>query len=148
MDILKILDLIFPFADILCRLMPNVKPFLRENLIRLNDKAAIHECLVEPIPRAAWELVYNYKNPTQLISELGNRLTLNQISGGRNGMLSASPPDDVFADKLSAPKSSNHSLENILIKLSNFASEGEEAALEKKILAFTPIFSKKRIFKK
>jgi phosphoinositide-3-kinase regulatory subunit 4 len=143
-DILKILDEIFPFADILCRLMPNVKPFLRENLIRLSDKAAIHECLVEPIPRAAWDLVYSYEHPTELIRKLQDNQTLDKLGGGRNASFLQAEDPPLKPLKIS----SKSAVDNIVRKLANFANEGEEGILEEKIIAFQPILEKKMIVKR
>lgn len=127
--------------------MPYVKPFLRENLIRLSDKAAIHECLVEPIPRSAWDLVYLYENPAELFESLGITRTFDKLSGGRHGLFSTSPPLDseVLTRKQSKLPSRTDS---IVRKLANFANEGEEGILEEKIMAFAPILLKKVIIKK
>uniref|UniRef100_A0AC34GB87 PXA domain-containing protein n=1 Tax=Panagrolaimus sp. ES5 TaxID=591445 RepID=A0AC34GB87_9BILA len=143
-DILKILDEIFPFADILCRLMPNVKPFLRENLIRLSDKAAIHECLVEPIPRAAWDLVYSYEYPIELIQKLQYNQTLDKLGGGRNAAAFERESQPTKPSK----SSSKSTVDNVVRKLANFANEGEEGILEEKIIAFQPILEKKIIVKR
>ena len=117
-------------------MIPHVKPFLRENLIRLNDKAAIHECLVQPIPRVAWDLVYGYRYPEDLLRELRSRRTLNQLGGGSNAFFSTEP-----TIKYSSSKASG--LDIVMRKLCNCVDEGEEDSLDEKILAFEPILTKK-----
>uniref|UniRef100_A0A914Z677 Non-specific serine/threonine protein kinase n=1 Tax=Panagrolaimus superbus TaxID=310955 RepID=A0A914Z677_9BILA len=127
--------------------MPNVKPFLRENLIRLSDKAAIHECLVEPIPRAAWDLVYSYEYPNELIRKLQVNQTLDKLGGGRNAAAFVEKEPQIAPTKL-LKISSKSTVDNIVRKLANFANEGEEGILEEKIIAFQPILEKKIIIKR
>uniref|UniRef100_A0A915EWN8 non-specific serine/threonine protein kinase n=1 Tax=Ditylenchus dipsaci TaxID=166011 RepID=A0A915EWN8_9BILA len=56
-SILVVLDTTFTTSDFYCKLTPLVKVYLTENLIRLNDKTVIYNCLVEPIPRDIWNFV-------------------------------------------------------------------------------------------
>uniref|UniRef100_A0AC34QCW1 Uncharacterized protein n=1 Tax=Panagrolaimus sp. JU765 TaxID=591449 RepID=A0AC34QCW1_9BILA len=141
-DILKVLDEIFSFADVYCRLMPYVKPYLKENLIRLNDKAVIHECLIESIPRQAWKLVIDCKYPKELFKELEGRRTLNKLGGGKNSLFSTSPID------LGNKTASRMAIESTLRLLNNYVKENENTTLEEKILAFSNILLKKVPMKK
>ncbi|KAE9548761.1 hypothetical protein FO519_008034 [Halicephalobus sp. NKZ332] len=143
-DILKVLDEIFPFADVYCRLMPYVKPFLKENLVRLNDKAAIHECLSEPIPRQAWKLVFDCKHPQELFKELEGRRTLNKLGGGRHALFPASPIESTK----NSSKMANQ-VESTLRLLNNYSNADDRTiSLEEKILAFAPNLLKRLPLKK
>jgi len=143
-DILKVLDEIFPFADVYCRLMPDVKRFLKENLVRLNDKAAIHECLVEPIPRQAWKLVFDCKYPQELFKEIEGRRTLNKLGGGRH----ASFPGSTMDSGVRASSKIAEQVERTLNLLANCDCGDEKILLEEKILAFAPNLLKRLPLKK
>lgn len=56
-NLLCILDSAFSIADVYCKLMPLVRPYLTESLIRMNERAVVRSCLVPPIPRQAWDFV-------------------------------------------------------------------------------------------
>lgn len=56
-NILTVVDTTFNVSEFYCKISPLVAPFLRESLIRMNDRAVVYHCLVEPIPRAIWEFV-------------------------------------------------------------------------------------------
>lgn len=145
MDILKVLDEIFPFADVYCRLMPDVKPFLKENLVRLNDKAAIHECLTEPIPRQAWKLVFDCKYPEELFKELEGRRTLNKLGGGRH----ASFPGSNMDSGIRTSSKVAGQVDSTLRLLNNYGSGKDgELSLDEKILAFRQNLLKRLPLKK
>ncbi|KHJ92336.1 hypothetical protein OESDEN_07777 [Oesophagostomum dentatum] len=76
-DFLILLDSIWGLADIQCRLLPMVRPYLNETLIRLNNKLVILTCLKSPIPRDTWkkvtELSTEQTEALQFILERGIR---------------------------------------------------------------------------
>ncbi|KAL6735866.1 hypothetical protein Aduo_006271 [Ancylostoma duodenale] len=57
-ELLILLDSKWALADIQCRLLPMVRPYLNDTaLLRLNNKLVILSCLKTPIPRDTWKKV-------------------------------------------------------------------------------------------
>ena len=105
MNLLTVLNSIFSIADVYCKLLPLVRPYLTEPLLRLNDREVVTNCLVEPIPRNLFDQVLgeqklspvyakrakkicflNYAESgkaRELMSELQKRRTLDKLGGGR-----------------------------------------------------------------
>ncbi|KAI6188317.1 Non-specific serine/threonine protein kinase [Aphelenchoides besseyi] len=88
-NILTVLDSIFTVADVYCELIPLVRPYLTEPLIRLTDNDVVFSCLVEPIPRQIWDLVIGYDKVTDLLREFEEQRTLDKLGGGRYSFFSA-----------------------------------------------------------
>uniref|UniRef100_A0A7E4VWM4 non-specific serine/threonine protein kinase n=1 Tax=Panagrellus redivivus TaxID=6233 RepID=A0A7E4VWM4_PANRE len=134
-DILKLMDDVSPFEDVYCRLLPKVRMFLTAPLIRLNDKTAIHEVLVDPIPRDAWTIVTKCKDPVSLLSELENEQNLARLGGGRHSSFTPS------IDTNPAPSGRRGDVSRVIQKLQNCcpAPVDGRATLEDKIIAFRPI---------
>ncbi|CAJ0607230.1 unnamed protein product [Cylicocyclus nassatus] len=76
-ELLILLDSRWALADIQCRLLPMVRPYLNEALLRLNNKLVVSTCLKQPIPRDTWkkvtELSTEQTEALQFILERGIR---------------------------------------------------------------------------
>ncbi|VDK40431.1 unnamed protein product, partial [Cylicostephanus goldi] len=76
-ELLILLDSRWALADIQCRLLPMVRPYLNESLLRLNNKLVVATCLKQPIPRDTWkkvtELSTEQTEALQFILERGIR---------------------------------------------------------------------------
>lgn len=46
LNILSTLDIKFSVADILCKVMPAVEPYLKERLIKLRNKVHFHSIII------------------------------------------------------------------------------------------------------
>ncbi|KAK6060953.1 HEAT repeat protein [Cooperia oncophora] len=57
-ELLIVLDSRWSLADVHCRLLPLVRPYLQDSsLLRLNNKLVVLTCLKSPIPRDVWKKV-------------------------------------------------------------------------------------------
>ncbi|VDO21646.1 unnamed protein product [Haemonchus placei] len=57
-ELLIVLDSCWSLADVHCRLLPLVRPYLQDSsLLRLNNKLVVLTCLKSPIPRDVWKKV-------------------------------------------------------------------------------------------
>ncbi|KAL3105847.1 hypothetical protein niasHT_026622 [Heterodera trifolii] len=80
----------FTVADIYCKLTPLVTPFLRQPLIRLNNRAVLYESLVPPIGRQIWDFICEQNNSAELVTLIEERKTLEKLSGGGGGAMKSS----------------------------------------------------------
>ncbi|CAD5215397.1 unnamed protein product [Bursaphelenchus xylophilus] len=131
-NLLSVLDASFPLADMYCKLMPLVKKYLRENLIRLNERSVVASCLVKPISRQIWDFVTSLDNIPEFIKELNDRRTLDKLGGGRASMFSAGSPsqDD---------KNVMNSMDLLIKKLTNLGLTDD---VEEQLLSFKSVFNK------
>lgn len=143
-NILTGLESTFSIADIYCKLTPLVKPFLKEQLIRLNNRDVIYETLVKPIERQIWDLLAKESsNSDELIAAIEDRRTLEKLGGGRNSLFSINLKPPTTADIQSNPHrdsvDSRHHIDVLLRKLQNMGMDNQ---LEEKLIAFKHILSR------
>ncbi|CAD5210944.1 unnamed protein product [Bursaphelenchus okinawaensis] len=133
-NLLSVLDASFTLADMYCKLMPLVKKYLKQPLIRLNERAVVSSCLINQISRQIWDVVINMDNIQQFIKELDDRRTLEKLGGGRASIFSAgSPNQDTMAKNVSSQ------MDMMIKKLKNLGLNEE---VEEQLLSFKFAFSK------
>lgn len=172
-SILTVLDITFSVPDFYCKVSPLVKPYLKEDLIRLNDKAVIYNCLVDPIPREIWNFVsglfsiynstpmqYFYLGQvytTELIVALENRRTLEKLGGGKNSLFSvvSGTESTMAGNSTSDIKISKVKSDSILSKeapinavIRKLVNLGLNEEVEDKLLSFKNILTKMDTFKR
>ncbi|VDM97464.1 unnamed protein product [Thelazia callipaeda] len=90
LNILCELDAKFGVADVLCKIMPVVEPFIKERLIRLRNKFVIVSALKPYIPRLIWNYVVNVSPVKSLISFIADKQMYIALDGGSDSMFATS----------------------------------------------------------
>ncbi|VDK46071.1 unnamed protein product [Anisakis simplex] len=134
-NLLSVLDETLSVADIHCKLMPLVVPFLSEQLIKLNNTSVVSLCLKVPIPRPIWTYIVNDCPLVALLEYLNDKRILIALDGGPNSIYAANRKQQARPTQLEAH----------LKKLENL---GLNDAVEEKIIHFQNILTKMDSFKK
>uniref|UniRef100_A0A914ZQI7 non-specific serine/threonine protein kinase n=2 Tax=Parascaris univalens TaxID=6257 RepID=A0A914ZQI7_PARUN len=134
-NILSVLDNTLSVADVHCKLMPLVAPFLTEKLIRLNNTFVVSLCLRPPIPRPIWSYVVDSSPLVPLLEHLVDKRMLIALDGG---------PDSIYAtSRNQQPKPTQ--LEPYLRRLENLGLNDE---FEEKLILFQNVLTKMDSFRK
>lgn len=126
------LDSIFPIADVYCKLVPLVRPYLTESLIRLNDKEVVFSCLVDPVPRKVWESVIGtfFTCPSlslflccleceqidNLLHIIEKQRTIDKLGGGRHSFFSAGTSPDSMPQAMNRFDPSHSLVSDVVIE--------------------------------
>ncbi|VDM47847.1 unnamed protein product [Toxocara canis] len=134
-NILSVLDNTLSVADMHCKLMPLVAPFLTEKLIRLNNTFVVSLCLRPAIPRSIWSYVVDSSPLVPLLEHLVDKRMLIALDGG---------PDSMYAtNRNQQPKPTQ--LEPYLKRLENLGLSDE---FEEKLILFQNVLTKMDSFRK
>nr|CAD2203796.1 unnamed protein product [Meloidogyne enterolobii] len=133
-NILTVLESSFSIADIYCKLVPLLQPFLKEQLIRLNCFDLIYETLEQPISRQIWDLLLKEHHSFELISAIEERKTVEKLGGGNDSYFSS-------LGSLSANiKNNRYKIDSLMRKIKNTGSTDER--LDIKLIAFKHLFGR------
>uniref|UniRef100_A0A1I8B8H4 non-specific serine/threonine protein kinase n=1 Tax=Meloidogyne hapla TaxID=6305 RepID=A0A1I8B8H4_MELHA len=126
-NILTVLESLFSIADIYCKLVPLLQPFLKEQLIRLNCFDLIYETLEPPISRQIWDLLLKERYSFELISAIEERKTVEKLGGGNDSYFSS------LGSLSSNIKNSRYKVDSLMRKIKNMGSTDER--LDIKLIA-------------
>ncbi|VDK88257.1 unnamed protein product, partial [Onchocerca ochengi] len=129
LNILSTLDAKFNVADILCKVMPVVEPYIKERLIRLQNKFVVTASLRPYIPRPIWNYVVNISSVKSLLNFIADKQIYIALDGNSDSMFSTS--------KKYQPISAQ--LESCLKHLENL---GLDHNIEDKLVRFENIITK------
>ncbi|OZC11786.1 hypothetical protein X798_00967 [Onchocerca flexuosa] len=88
LNILSTLDTKFNVADILCKVMPAVEPYIKERLIRLRNKFVVTASLRSYIPRPIWNYVVNISSVKSLLNFIADKRIYIALDGNSDSMFS------------------------------------------------------------
>ncbi|CAG9536519.1 unnamed protein product [Cercopithifilaria johnstoni] len=87
LNVLSTLDAKLNIADILCRVMPAVEPYVKERLIKLRNKFVVAALLRPHIPRPIWNYVVNVAPVKLLLDFIADKQIYIALDGGPDSML-------------------------------------------------------------
>uniref|UniRef100_A0A915PPG6 non-specific serine/threonine protein kinase n=1 Tax=Setaria digitata TaxID=48799 RepID=A0A915PPG6_9BILA len=90
LNILSTLDAKFSVADILCKVMPAVEPYIKERLIKLRNKFVVTASLRPHIPRSIWNYVVNVSPVKPLLDFIADKQIYIALDGGPDSMFATS----------------------------------------------------------
>uniref|UniRef100_A0A914VQF4 non-specific serine/threonine protein kinase n=1 Tax=Plectus sambesii TaxID=2011161 RepID=A0A914VQF4_9BILA len=123
-------------ADMHCKVMPIVNPYLKQPLIKLDRKSILLRCVKEPLPRPVWDMVVRSPLMLDLLDFLSAKTMMRELGGGSQSLFATAAANPV------QPESAD--LARLYSKLVNLglSDEGEE-----KLLAFRDLLLKMRKLK-
>ncbi|CAK5037531.1 unnamed protein product [Meloidogyne enterolobii] len=133
-NILTVLESSFSIADIYCKLVPLLQPFLKEQLIRLNCFDLIYETLEQPISRQIWDLLLKEHHSFELISAIEERKTVEKLGGGNDSYFSS------LGSLSASVKNNRYKMDSLMRKIKNTGSTDER--LDIKLIAFKHLFGR------
>ncbi|MFH4975365.1 hypothetical protein AB6A40_002074 [Gnathostoma spinigerum] len=131
-NLLSVLDEKLTVADVHCKLLPMVSPYLTEPLIKLNNKFVVASCLKPPIPQSIWTYVIDHCPIASLLDYLNEKQILIGLDGGYSSVFASS------RKKISSQQPLGRQLEAILLRLENLGMTNE---VELKFIRFTKILT-------
>ncbi|VDK85564.1 unnamed protein product [Litomosoides sigmodontis] len=90
LNVLSTLDAKLNVADVLCRVMPLVEPYIKEKLIKLRNKVVVSASLRPHIPRPVWNYVVNVAPVKLLLDFIADKQMYTALDGGTDSMLAVS----------------------------------------------------------
>ncbi|VIO93356.1 Protein kinase domain containing protein [Brugia malayi] len=90
LNILSTLDAKFTIADILCKVMPAVEPFVKEKLIKLRNKFVVSSSLKPHIPRQIWNYVVNASPVKSLLDYMADKQIYLALDNGSDSLFAVS----------------------------------------------------------
>lgn len=172
-NILVVLDTKLSVADFYCKVIPLLREFFTEQLIRLNNRAVIYQCLSKPIPRLVWNAVLgehlplsllgvdislhclDYAYTAELLAALEHKKMIEKLGGGKNSLFSAVTPISSTMQPGDATlhggsKRNSHAQRDaqIAAMVKKLANLGLDGSMEHKLLTFGELLTKmdKRVY--
>ncbi|MCP9261459.1 Phosphoinositide 3-kinase regulatory subunit 4 [Dirofilaria immitis] len=90
LNILSILDTKFSIADILCKVMPAMEPYLKERLVKVRNKFVVTASLKPHIPRSIWNYVVNNSPVKSLLDFIADKQTYIALDSDSDSVFAAS----------------------------------------------------------